>query len=69
MTTLSFTLEINELERNLLVHILEELEKEYRADPANELAISLSRKSRYELFLEKIKKSKINTMSTSSFTD
>lgn len=67
MTTLSFTLEIDELDRSLLEHILGELEKEYKSDPANELAISLGRKSRYELLLEKIKNSKINVMSTSSF--
>jgi hypothetical protein len=67
MTTLSFTLEINELDRGLLEHVLAELEKEYQADPANELAISLGRKSRYELLLDKIKNSKINIASTSSF--
>ena len=67
MTTLSFTLEINELDRSLLEHMLAELEKEYQADTANKLAISLGRKSRYELLLDKIKNSKINVMSTSSF--
>jgi hypothetical protein len=69
MTTLSFTLEIDELDRGLLEHILVELEKDYKSDPANELAISLGRKSRYELLLDKIKNSKINVMSTSSFCD
>ncbi len=58
---------INELDRSLLEHILADLEKEYQADPANELAISLGRKSRYELLLDKIKNSKINITSTSSF--
>lgn len=67
MTTLSFTLEIDELDRSLLEHMLAELEKGYQADPANKLAISLGRKSRYELLLDKIKNSKINVMSTSSF--
>ena len=67
MTTLSFTLEIDELDRGLLEHILGELQEKYQADPENQQAIGLGRKSRYELLLDKISKSKINVMSTSSF--
>lgn len=69
MTTYSFTLEIDELDRHLLKCLLDELEEKYQADPANELAISLGRKSRYKQLLDKIEKSKPNLMSTSSFCD
>ena len=69
MTTYSFTIEIDELDRHLLESLLGELEEKYQADPANELAVSLGRKSRYRLLLDKIKNSKPNLMSSSSFVE
>lgn len=69
MTTYSFTIEIDELERHLLECMLKELEEAYQADPSNAQAISLGRKSRYQAMLDKIKNSKPNLMSSSSFVE
>lgn len=66
MTTYSFTIEIDELERHLLESMLGELEELYQADPSNAQVISLGHKSRYQGLLDKIKRSKPNLMSTSS---
>lgn len=69
MTTYSFTIEIDELERHLLESMLGELEEAYQADPSSQSAIRLGRKSKYRLLLDKIKNSKPNLMSSSSFVE
>lgn len=69
MTTYSFNIEIDELDRHLLECILQDLEKEYQSDPIHAEAIKLGRKSRYRLLLDKIENSKPNLMSTSSACD